>query len=223
MEKSKRKMSNKYRFITKFFLQSICFVISFGTLTHNSSSLANGGSDYTIRDGGTVFWGVRTAGGGEIITNQIGFEYGVGTNKTSLLYENLVFDEQDVGKTFTVTATEDPDFNLIVEKLTNGIIDDVFLNVTFANGDKIESTTSDSLGNTDFQGWKINSIDLVINSLEITAPGNDPNGDGNWTQVTYDVESIINVTKVPEPSFLRGVLGLFGLAGITLLKKFKKP
>lgn len=115
---------------------------------------------------------------GAIITDEIGFEYGVSTDETRLLYEDFIFNEQDEGATFTATSTNDSDFDFIVEQLTDGMIDDVFLNVTFANGDKIESSTLDTLGDSDFQGLEITSIDLVINALEITTQEMIPMGMG---------------------------------------------
>lgn len=214
-------MSKKPKNFSKFSLFLMSILVNAGLLGINSGVLANG-SDYTIKDGGTVFWGVRTAGGGAIITDEIGFEYGVSTDETRLLYEDFIFNEQDEGATFTATSTNDSDFDFIVEQLTDGMIDDVFLNVTFANGDKIESSTLDTLGDSDFQGLEITSIDLVINALEITTPGNDPNGDGNWTQVTYDVESVINIATVPEPTSVVGVVGFASLASLALFKRTHK-
>ena len=193
-------------------------VLSFGLLGNNS--VQAGRSNFELSSSGSVIWGVRSTGGGLGISDEIGFEFGVeGAGDSVLLFEDLVFTEGDAGMTFTATSDNDPDFEAIVAQLTNGMIDEVFLNITFPSGDRLENRTDDSFGDSDFQGREITSIDLVINTLDITSPGNDPNGDGNWTQVTFDGESAINPATIPEAPSLWGVLAFCGFVGISDLSR----
>lgn len=172
-------------------------------------------SRFQLSSSGSTIWGVRSAGGSPLLTDEVGFEFGVGVEDSRLLFEELTFNNQDVGKTFTATSAKDPDFDPIVELLTNGINDLVFFNSTFVNGDLIGRETTEaeafSLESIDFEGTKINSIDLVIKDLKITSPGGDPNGDGNWTQVNYDAEVTVNVA-IPEVSSPLGLLALATLS-----------
>lgn len=123
------------------------------------------------------------------------------------LFEDLSFTSADSGKILSATASNDPDFNNIVTRLTNGIKDDVFFYTTIDSG-FAGTTTSEanafSLRTVDFKKFEINSIDLVISSLTIVSPGEDPNGDGIWTDSIYDVEIVINGEAkpiiVPEPT-----------------------
>jgi PEP-CTERM motif len=58
----------------------------------------------------------------------------------------------------------------------------------------------------DLQGFQIGSIGLHVDSLTISSPGSNPNGDGIWTDVFF--EGTVTVYAVPEPSSL-GLLGIF--------------
>lgn len=211
-------MTQNSKKLFNLFLGLASLVLSFGLFENDSVQAARG--DFELSGNGSVIWGIRSSGGGLGISDEIGFEFGVeGAGDSVLLFEDLVFTESDAGMNFTATSDNDSDFEAIVAQLTNGMIDEVFLNITFPSGDRLENRTDDSQGDSDFQGWEITSIDLVINTLEITSPGNDPNGDGNWTQVTFDGESVINPVAVPEATSPWGVLAFGGLVGISALSR----
>jgi len=128
-----------------------------------------------------------------------------------------------VGKTLTILPSQDPAF---FANLTNGESDRIaFQYVTPVGGgggfSLPEATFFTSYpaqwNGIDFQGYEINSLSLTINSLTFNSPGSNPNGNGEWTDYTFDATLAVNGQAVPEPSsFLFGIMtvGVFGCFSI---------
>jgi hypothetical protein len=146
------------------------------------------------------------------------------------LFEGITITPADVGQTFTVTQTTDPDFNNFVALLTNGQPDFISLTLggdllgrselTLGKGGGLFGDNPDLLGNT------ISSISFQLNSLILNTPGTDPNGDGAWTDYSFDGTLIVEgqavaqpSQTVPEPTAGLSLL-LFGVVGTgSLLKR----
>ncbi len=139
----------------------------------------------------------------------------------------------DVGRTFTVTQDNEPNFNDFAALLTDGKPDKVTL--SFGSGSLgmsgIFLSKSGRLfgGNPDLVANTINSVSLQINSLTLNTPGINPNGDGIWTDYSFNGTVSVNgqpiadppATPVPEPTSALGILA-FGAFGPGLLLKRKK-
>jgi hypothetical protein len=108
----------------------------------------------------------------------------------------------DDGTTKTINASNNPDFQQAVAILTNGTDDYAVGSVSLALGPRpppsmgwreSASINGGLLGNynPDLQGAEITSVALVLRQVQITSPGSDPNGDGNWTEYTLDARLVI--------------------------------
>lgn len=148
------------------------------------------------------------------------------------LFEDLVISVDDVGTTFTATQSTDSSFNKFVSNLTNGLTNNstspeiVYVstfNYPDLGGFILLLNESDFVGGgrIDLKGFNIDSINLTVNSLEFSSPGNDPNGDGIWTNVIYNGIFTINGSpiSVPEPGLLPALLAATTLSAGSLLKR----
>ncbi len=106
------------------------------------------------------------------------------------LFNDTSITPADVGQTFTATSKNDSNFNDFAAALTSGNPHKVTL--SFGLGtlgtSQIFSTKSGALfgGNPDLKGNTINSISLRVNSFTLETPGANPNGDGNWSDYSFD-------------------------------------
>ncbi|HUW58065.1 MAG TPA: PEP-CTERM sorting domain-containing protein [Planctomycetota bacterium] len=135
----------------------------------------------------------------------------------------LLFDETprttaDIGTIFTATDA-DLHFAPVVTRLANGI--DGLVVFKFGNSGSAgwESVFLPLKGynppnGIDFQGCVIDTITMTIDTLTFDTPGEDPNQDGVWTNMTATITIEIYGTAVPEPATMTllsaGALGLVG-------------
>ena len=144
------------------------------------------------------------------------------------LFDGLKVTPSDVGRTFTVNAATDSDFNQFANFLTDGNSDAIQLKMGSGTLGSAGSTlgASGNLfgGKPDLAGNQINSISMRINSFNLDSPGTDPNGDGVWTDEAFNITLIVEgeplspnkSTAVPEASSTLGVLA-FGAFGSGLM------
>lgn len=98
--------------------------------------------------------------------------------------------EDDVGRTIAITSTTTPDFAAVAGYLTNGVSDQVAISMSVpgaagAIGVGPEATSFTPIcGAVDFAGCTITGFALEIEELTIASPGEDPYGDGIWTEFT---------------------------------------
>jgi hypothetical protein len=121
------------------------------------------------------------------------------------LFEGIVFTPADVGKTVTVTETTDPEFNAVAAVLTNGVNDPLYFQALghpagggpFDERSEAFSFFGDSSGanGIDFKDFTIQCISIHINSLILDTPGQDPIGNGIWTD--YSINYSLLVKGVP--------------------------
>ena len=96
------------------------------------------------------------------------------------------FVPAEVGQSFPMA---NGDLAGVIANLTNGNNDNLWPGMEFRTYFFSESTWfSDVAGGngTDLAGFRIDSITATLNSLSLNSPGSDPQGDGNWTDVTYN-------------------------------------
>ncbi len=150
------------------------------------------------------------------------------------LFEGTTITPADVGRTFSATPTTDHNFNDFVAFLTDGSPDKV--TITFGSGSLgragLFATKSGALfgGHPDLNGNTINSISLRINSFTLDRPGINPNGDGIWTDysfngtVTVDGQPVAAppLTPVPEPISAFGPLAFGALVAVSRRHQLKK-
>ena len=129
-----------------------------------------------------------------------------------LFWHNIGLDY--IGATLHITEDMDTDFPFMSSLLTNGINDLLCFGAPGHIYGVYDYELAD--GNNDFQGYDITSISLTVNDLTFESPGSNPNGDGIWTDYTYDVT--FEIWGVPEPS----TLFLLGLGAVMLRKRSSK-
>lgn len=129
----------------------------------------------------------------------------------------------DVGKTFRQSSATSESFGFFASMLSSGT-DDAFLIGNYlpsGGGSGVANYESAFLSkfvptqSVDFYGYEITEVGLTVDSLTIDSPGQNPNGDGLWTDYSYDVT--FTIYGIPEPA--TGLL--LGLGGLALLRKRK--
>jgi hypothetical protein len=102
----------------------------------------------------------------------------------------LAFSPVEVGTTVWADAST-PNFDVLADRLTNGVLGEVGLEVSVAGGGGgpggVEwAILGDQVGpnGVDLAGYTINRIGFRLDALTFDSPGEDPNGDGIWTDFT---------------------------------------
>ncbi|MBW8042156.1 MAG: PEP-CTERM sorting domain-containing protein [Planctomycetes bacterium] len=147
-------------------------------------------------------------GGANVIASGLVFSWSPVDEPKSLDWG--VVTSSDVGRTFTQSAVTSPNFNVFASLLTSGTDDFLMIWRSFpdivgvgAGTGKLENRWLNKFIQTesvDFYGWQVTEISLTVNSLTIDTPGNNPNGDGIWTDYAYDITFTIH--GIPEPATL---------------------
>jgi hypothetical protein len=117
----------------------------------------------------------------------------------------------DIGKTFIASAATYPNFDYMASILTGDIIQGLRFEtkeIIVGGGGGGSGMEVHDIGF--LRGGTIERIELTINDIFIDSPGRDLNGDGNWTDDSFDVTYTFHGELVPVPSAV--VLGSLGLA-----------
>jgi hypothetical protein len=139
------------------------------------------------------------------------------------LFENFTLTPADVGRTLTATAQSDSDFPGFVGLLRNGVNDIAMFGGLnpFTGAGQYENGfwKQRPPGNNgiDLRGFSVGRITLTIDSLSINSPGENPNGDGLWTDFAF-YGTVRVYTQVPEPTTLSLVVGSLLAAAIARWK-----
>ena len=149
------------------------------------------------------------------------------------LFDGLKVTPADVGRTFTVNADTDPNFNQFASYLTDGNPDGMQLITGTGTlgraGGALGASGNLFGGNPDLAGNRIDSISIQINSMNLDSPGTNPNADGVWTDESFNATVIVegeplnqqSAAPVPEPTSTLGVLA-FGVLGTGLIRQRKQ-
>ena len=148
-------------------------------------------------------------GGSQATLTSMMVYVGFGPNTNAVLFSQFALTPADVGRTFTLNASNDPDFAAAKLSLENGIPNAVVFGDYYGPGTGWSThVTSEAYffdplppGNNgiDFQGFSIGSISLTVDALTLTprvAGGTD-----------IHLRGTISVNAVPEPSTLALVVG----------------
>jgi hypothetical protein len=126
------------------------------------------------------------------------------------IFDSYTFTPSEAGHVFTVTQANDSNFDPLAALLTDGVDEDVGYAFRINGGPGVQLNAPESVffGNMPnnnpngfgLKGFKIDSISLVFNQLSLDSPGSNPNGDGIWTDFSFNAELSINYEPVPEPA-----------------------
>jgi hypothetical protein len=134
------------------------------------------------------------------------------------------FTTNDVGRTFIDSQSNDPNFSALVNILTGPHSDANGL-VTGYVGQGVPGGTLGPEGGIFtplpfyLSGYHIDNIELTVNELTIVSPGRDPNHNGRWTDINFDVTLLINSLPIPEPPV--GLLSGLFLASTWLVRRLR--
>ena len=125
------------------------------------------------------------------------------------LFDGLALTNGVAGQTFVISSdADDPDFSSLSAYFTDGINQDITFMSTMPSGNPgggvygPQSNFFTTLPGPDAIGYGIDYYELVVHTLSISSPADDPNNDGNWTSSSYNFTINIYGTAVPEPSTL---------------------
>lgn len=178
---------------------------------------------------GRINW--TSSMGCAVITSEMNFSVVFDLNETSRIFDSLLVDTSHVGVEYFATSSSgfspDNGFDKFTEYLTDGS-DEALL---FWSESGLSSGYGSGMGTweslwfgtfPDFKGYTVEALGLRINSLTIESPGADPNGDGVWTDSTWNVTlNVYGQQPVPEPTTMLLVgSGLLGMAAFR--RKLKK-
>jgi len=158
------------------------------------------------------------------VYNQMGFHIlgrvsGPGT-EVFPIFDSLLFGNADSGLSFIVDSdADDADFSGLSgfltdgNNLTLGFLSSMPPGVVPGGGVfGPESSFHLIPPENQITDYVIESFELVINTLNIQSPGENPNNDGNWTTADYNFTINVYGTVVPEP----GTAGLLFIGSIIL-------
>ena len=97
---------------------------------------------------------------------------------------------------------------------------------TFAHGwvssGSSEARVFDPVGSPDLIGYSISRIELHLDELTVDSPGDDPNGDGIWTDYSDEVTITFHGERmgdvIPEPA----TLSLLGFGALALVRRRRR-
>jgi len=187
-----------------------CFVF---IITMSFSDLLFASDEYLL---GTYQWGVDGGGTQKIVTEApMSLWMNFVPPLPNPVCISWVISENDVGDTLFHDAESDPGFSGVVDYLINGQHD--YVGIHFLGGGRniTEDAMTDAMGiqQVDFFGYDITRIGLTVHYLTFDTPGSNPNGDGIWTDYSYEVST--SFYGIPEPSTLL----LLCLGGVIVRRK----
>ncbi len=126
-----------------------------------------------------------------------------------------------VSRTFSWSRESTPQFETFTDAMMDG--QDELIRFTLngrstGNSESVWLTlwNSMSMNGIDLQGFDISRIDMRVDSLVLTTPGRDWNGNGIWTDISLDAEFLI-YAQVPEPTTFT-LLG-FGSLALVMVRR----
>jgi hypothetical protein len=151
---------------------------------------------------------VDTTLGGNIITDTMFFLFGACTvdewlaKPTDYCPDSNVLEyilmSQIQGETIMMTSANDPVFDTVTSRLTDGLDEIAEVRWSFGSGGGSQSLDESTFfgdqagpNGIDLAGYAISSIGLVVEEFEASSPGSDPNGDGIWTDAQLSGRLII--------------------------------
>jgi sugar lactone lactonase YvrE len=152
--------------------------------------------------------------GGAVITNSfhltVGFENPPPGSEPlqAPLFDNLTFYNGDVGHTFTVGPGDDPAFAPFVAMLTDGLPNSLCYDMESAGGSMgcADPEARFFIGlppgnnGSDLAGFNIDHVSLRFDAIDIVSPGQNPRGDGIWTDCSFSAAFCVYGWPVLPPS-----------------------
>jgi uncharacterized repeat protein (TIGR03803 family) len=142
---------------------------------------------------------VRISGAGagcNDVVDSIRFTFGYWsglTGPTHGIFDQFVLTTNDIGKVFTISGADDPDFSFLVSILTNGRSDSVGDSIATGRCGESESTDESRFfsplppggNNVDFAGFHIDHFALRVDDLAFVHSG-------EWTDMSWNLLLFVN-------------------------------
>lgn len=147
-----------------------------------------------------AYFEVAAGVGGRVVTDAATLSLFVGPDGADFAIFDVTLSGDDAGTTMSLGPDGNSDFDEAVALLTNGVNDEVALWRTLVGGGaaitgsfETDAFSGGALDGQepDFVGAEITSISLELDSVSIQSPGNDPNGDGLWTDAFFEGRIVV--------------------------------
>lgn len=138
--------------------------------------------------------------GGRAVSATATLSLYVGPDGADFALFEVVLTGDDTGATLSLGPDDGAGFDEAVALLTNGVDDEVALWRALSDGTTSITGNLESIAfsggalegrEPDFAGAEITGISLELTGVSIQSPGNDPNGDGLWTDAFIEGRIVI--------------------------------
>ncbi len=172
--------------------------------------LAEPGSiDWGDEPGVLACWQVSGAVAGAVRAEGVGPRWSIrdSRGRRFSLFEQVWLEDLNDRIGLIANRDNEPDFSAVAARLSDGVNDLIEL-VMDMGGISAGASSFEAdawrdrpfLDRPDLFGSRIDALTLDIERLWVRTPGDNPNGDGNWSQVDFDVTvRLIGLPMAPIP------------------------
>jgi len=187
------------RVVSVIFLVTIC-VVAFSAIAADKVVVI---PLYSSKPQALAQINLSSSGGSSFVADSMTLTYDVrvGSEKEGVIIFSLLVSESSIGQIHTIDKSNNQDFDAIVDLLSNGVDNFLQLGASLTGwpgGSAIGYPETKSIKggingkyDPDFIGSKITHILVHLDNVTFNSPGSDLNGNGIWTDYSYEIRIVI--------------------------------